>query len=154
MYAVSEVRRGRTELDKCEHSVHGECLFHPRASSSCTERLPYNLKMDCWWSLASEDQAVDRVHRIGQDRPVTVTKFIARNTIEERILVVSGRLAYEPRHSYSSQLSSFLRFRSGRMQSSTPHFEAGKLGLVITRRCLRTCASCSIQNEQAIQYED
>lgn len=45
--------------------------------------------MDSWWSLASEDQAVDRVHRIGQERPVTVTKFIARNTIEERILMVS-----------------------------------------------------------------
>ncbi|KAF8313854.1 hypothetical protein DL93DRAFT_2058713 [Clavulina sp. PMI_390] len=47
--------------------------------------------MDCWWSLASEDQAVDRVHRIGQDRPVTVTKFIARHTIEERILVIQNR---------------------------------------------------------------
>lgn len=75
--------------------------------------------MDCWWSLASEDQAVDRVHRIGQDRPVTVTKFITRNTIEERILVVSGLCGglRTPGVFTSFQLPIFFcRFRSGRMR--------------------------------------
>jgi len=47
--------------------------------------------MDCWWNEAVEDQAIDRVHRIGQQRPVQVTKLIVRNTIEERILEIQKR---------------------------------------------------------------
>ena len=42
--------------------------------------------MDPWWNPASEDQAIDRVHRLGQTRPVVVTRFIIQGTIEERIL--------------------------------------------------------------------
>lgn len=41
---------------------------------------------DPWWNPAVEDQATDRVHRIGQSRVVTSYKLIARDTIEEKIL--------------------------------------------------------------------
>ncbi len=42
--------------------------------------------MDPWWNPAVEDQAADRAHRIGQDRPVLVYHMVAENTVEERIL--------------------------------------------------------------------
>lgn len=41
---------------------------------------------DPWWNLAAQNQATDRVHRIGQKRQVTVYKLILKNTIEENIL--------------------------------------------------------------------
>lgn len=41
---------------------------------------------DPWWNVAAQNQATDRAHRIGQKHVVTVYKFIAKNTIEERIL--------------------------------------------------------------------
>jgi SNF2 family DNA or RNA helicase len=42
--------------------------------------------MDLWWNPAVEDQAADRAHRIGQDRPVMVYRLVAKDTVEERIL--------------------------------------------------------------------
>lgn len=41
---------------------------------------------DPWWNVAAQNQATDRAHRIGQKHVVTVYKFIAKNTIEEKIL--------------------------------------------------------------------
>ncbi|MBK8567920.1 MAG: DEAD/DEAH box helicase [Saprospiraceae bacterium] len=41
---------------------------------------------DPWWNPAVEDQATDRAHRIGQERPVTVYRLVAEQTIEEKIL--------------------------------------------------------------------
>ena len=42
--------------------------------------------LDPWWNPAVEDQAADRTHRIGQDRPVVVHRLVAAGTVEERIL--------------------------------------------------------------------
>ena len=46
----------------------------------------YVIHMDPWWNPAVEDQASDRAHRIGQERPVTIYRLVAKDTIEERIL--------------------------------------------------------------------
>jgi len=50
----------------------------------------YVIHMDPWWNPAVEDQASDRVHRIGQQRPVTVYRLVTKNTIEEKILKLHG----------------------------------------------------------------
>ena len=42
--------------------------------------------MDPWWNPAVEDQAADRAHRIGQEKPVFVYRIIAKNTVEGKIL--------------------------------------------------------------------
>jgi SNF2 family DNA or RNA helicase len=46
----------------------------------------YVLHMDPWWNPAVEDQATDRAHRIGQEKPVTVYRLVTEGTIEEKIL--------------------------------------------------------------------
>ena len=45
----------------------------------------YVFLFDRWWNPAIEDQAINRAHRIGQRHPVTVTRFLAGETIEQRI---------------------------------------------------------------------
>jgi SNF2 family DNA or RNA helicase len=45
----------------------------------------YVFLFDRWWNPAVEDQAINRAHRIGQKHPVTVTRFLAEETIEKRI---------------------------------------------------------------------
>jgi SNF2 family DNA or RNA helicase len=47
--------------------------------------------IDPWWNPAVEDQAADRAHRIGQDKPVMVYRMVARDTVEERILELQAR---------------------------------------------------------------
>ena len=42
--------------------------------------------VDPWWNPAVEEQAIERVHRIGQKNKVEVVRFICRETIEERII--------------------------------------------------------------------
>lgn len=51
----------------------------------------YVIHLDPWWNPAAEDQASDRAHRIGQQRPVTVYRLIVRNTIEEKIVALHHR---------------------------------------------------------------
>jgi len=46
---------------------------------------------DPWWNPATENQATDRSHRIGQDKPVFVYKLITENTVEEKILAMQER---------------------------------------------------------------
>ncbi|MFN0175779.1 MAG: SNF2-related protein [Saprospiraceae bacterium] len=51
----------------------------------------YVFILDPWWNPAKEDQAVARAHRIGQARPVTTLRFIARDTVEEKILLLQDQ---------------------------------------------------------------
>ncbi|MET4074428.1 SNF2-related protein [Hymenobacter sp. UYCo722] len=51
----------------------------------------YVFLLDPWWNPAVEAQAVDRAHRIGQQRPVFTYKFITQNTVEEKILALQRR---------------------------------------------------------------
>jgi len=48
----------------------------------------YVLITDPWWNPAAEDQAMGRAHRIGQSRPVTVYRLVAKGTVEERIVAL------------------------------------------------------------------
>jgi len=48
----------------------------------------YVVHLDPWWNPAVEDQASDRAHRIGQERPVTIYRLIMEDSIEERILAL------------------------------------------------------------------
>ena len=47
--------------------------------------------LDPWWNPAIEQQAMDRVHRIGQEHPVLVTRFIVKGTVEEKMLELQER---------------------------------------------------------------
>ncbi|GAB6079348.1 DEAD/DEAH box helicase [Hydrogenophilus hirschii] len=49
--------------------------------------------LDPWWNPAVEAQAIDRAHRIGQDKPVFIYKLICANTVEEQILKLQAQKA-------------------------------------------------------------
>jgi SNF2 family DNA or RNA helicase len=49
------------------------------------------IHFDPWWNPAVEAQATDRAHRIGQTKVVTSYKLIARETVEEKILLLQNR---------------------------------------------------------------
>jgi SNF2 family DNA or RNA helicase len=51
----------------------------------------YVFLFDRWWNPAVEDQAINRAHRIGVERAVTVTRFLTTGTIEQRINEVLER---------------------------------------------------------------
>jgi superfamily II DNA or RNA helicase len=53
----------------------------------------YVFLLDPWWNPAAEAQAVDRTHRIGQDRRVLVYRLIAADTIEEKVMALQQRKA-------------------------------------------------------------
>ena len=53
----------------------------------------YVFLLDPWWNPAAEQQAIDRTHRIGQQRPVTVYRLIAAGTIEEKVVELQRRKA-------------------------------------------------------------
>ena len=46
---------------------------------------------DPWWNVAAQNQAADRAHRIGQNKVVSVFKLIAKDSIEERIVVLQKK---------------------------------------------------------------
>ncbi|MCB0959889.1 MAG: SWF/SNF helicase family protein, partial [Acidimicrobiales bacterium] len=53
----------------------------------------YCFVLDPWWNPATETQAVDRAHRIGQTNPVVVYRYVSVDTIEEKVMELKGRKA-------------------------------------------------------------
>jgi superfamily II DNA or RNA helicase len=53
----------------------------------------YCFILDPWWNPATEAQAVDRTHRIGQSRTVMVYRLIAKNTIEQKVMALKAKKA-------------------------------------------------------------
>jgi superfamily II DNA or RNA helicase len=53
----------------------------------------YVFLLDPWWNPATEEQAVDRTHRIGQTRNVMVYRMVATGTIEEKVMALKERKA-------------------------------------------------------------
>jgi len=53
----------------------------------------YCFLLDPWWNPATEAQAIDRTHRIGQTRNVMVYRLIARDTIEDKVMALNARKA-------------------------------------------------------------
>jgi len=51
----------------------------------------YVFLLDPWWNPASEAQAVDRAHRIGQAKQVMVYRLVASDTIEEKVMELKAR---------------------------------------------------------------
>ena len=51
----------------------------------------YVMLVDPWWNQAAEEQAIARAHRIGQQQPVFVYRFVSENTLEEQILTLQER---------------------------------------------------------------
>lgn len=78
--AVEAFQRGEGELFLISLKAGGTGLNLTAAD--------YVLHLDPWWNPAVEDQASDRAHRIGQQRPVTVYRFVSEHTIEEKIVAL------------------------------------------------------------------
>ena len=51
----------------------------------------YCILLDPWWNPATEAQAIDRIHRIGQTRNVMVYRFVVKDTIEEKVMALKAR---------------------------------------------------------------
>jgi non-specific serine/threonine protein kinase len=87
---------GDTALSQREQNVRRfqedpECLFFLISVKAGGTGLnltaaEYVLMLDPWWNPFAERQAVARAHRIGQKNPVQLTRFISRDSIEEKIL--------------------------------------------------------------------
>jgi superfamily II DNA or RNA helicase len=88
------------------------------------------IHLDPWWNPAVEDQATDRTHRIGQERPVTAIRLIAQGTIEEAVIALhegkrsladgllegteaAGKLS-------SAELVDLIRFGEGALREGDP----------------------------------
>jgi len=61
--------------------------------------------LDPFWNPFVEDQAIDRIHRIGQVRPVIVHRIVIEGTVEDRILALQEKV-----WSYLSHLTSETRY--------------------------------------------
>jgi SNF2 family DNA or RNA helicase len=84
---IPSKRRDRV-IEQFREDPHSHVILMSYGAGSVGLNLQfcrYVFLFDRWWNPAVEDQAINRAHRIGAAGPVTVTRFLTLNTIEERI---------------------------------------------------------------------
>ena len=82
---IEEFRSGRADVFLISLKAGGVGLTLTEAD--------YVYVLDPWWNPASENQAIDRAHRIGQDKPVMVYRLVSADTIEEKVMELKQRKA-------------------------------------------------------------
>jgi SNF2 family DNA or RNA helicase len=79
----------RDEMIRCfreDNDIHVILMSYGAGSVGLNLQFAeYVFLFDRWWNPAVEDQAINRAHRIGAKKPVFVTRFISKDTVEERI---------------------------------------------------------------------
>jgi non-specific serine/threonine protein kinase len=65
----------------------------------------YVYLVDPWWNPATEDQAIDRTHRIGQTKKVFAYKMICKETVEEKILQLQQKKKFLSKELISEEKS-------------------------------------------------
>ncbi|NHU85262.1 DEAD/DEAH box helicase [Kocuria sp. JC486] len=83
--AIERFRDGRTKIFLISLKAGGTGLNLTEAD--------YCFLLDPWWNPMAENQAVDRAHRIGQERKVMVYRMVAAGTIEEKVMELKERKA-------------------------------------------------------------
>jgi len=64
------------------------CSLHAAGTGITLNRANHCFMMDTWWNIAVENQAMDRVHRIGQTRKTRIVRFVMKSSIEERMIAL------------------------------------------------------------------
>jgi SNF2 family DNA or RNA helicase len=95
MYLDGRTRRRAEVVDGFKKGAASVFLISLKAGGvglTLTE-ADYVFVLDPWWNPAVEAQAVDRAHRIGQQRPVMVYRLVSSQTIEEKVMALKARKA-------------------------------------------------------------
>jgi len=94
-YLDGSTRRRASVIKKFKDGAAGVFLISLKAGGfglNLTE-ADYVFMLDPWWNPATESQAVDRTHRIGQDKSVMVYRLVATGTIEEKVMALKAQKA-------------------------------------------------------------
>ena len=90
-YLDGSTRDRKAQVDLFQQSKHIQVFLISLKAGGLGLNLTaadYVFILDPWWNPAIEAQAIDRAHRIGQERKVFTYKFITKNTVEEKILAL------------------------------------------------------------------
>lgn len=87
LHGGTPVRQRERMVERFQNGEARVFLLSLRAAGTGLNltRADHVIHFDRWWNPAVEEQATDRAHRIGQERPVQVHRLIAEGTIEDRI---------------------------------------------------------------------
>lgn len=93
-YLDGATRDRQQEVEKFQDNEHVKIFLISLKAGGLglnLTRADYVFLLDPWWNPAIEAQAIDRAHRIGQENKVFTYKFITKDTVEEKILILQER---------------------------------------------------------------